>query len=377
LLESIARKINAYQCSLGRDGSGSQWQDAWMKMGWSLFTKGSLASRSSIDLMLSALNAYSLTRVADSISRLEQREEHREDLINSQLDDILTLLTNLPRRIGYAWEGAGFTPDNLPLKMVDPLGRKILLPMELCRTWHDLRSIITLSFQSLPGLSYIQRGEFDIRVSESSDPDTALHPWGYKATPGCMLTLRIVLRRRSSEHDPHRCPRCGTINEYLPCQRSVCRFCNCDYQTSPIIVKQFGRLSVLYLQDHQTKVNTLAKEAYDPQRTFGARQDASIEEIKQEISLFRNLHVIMMRDANVDGPFRTALDELSVPPGLATPRTFQTIAKQLELTPDLIRMWLRGRTAATCRALCAHNKVTSSAQDIAKNTNYTIKYTCL
>lgn len=75
-----------------------------------------------------------------SLARTEQKAiegaetSRRVELMITEMFALLkTVQENLPKTIGYPWEG-GWTKDQKPIYFEDALGRAVILPLMLCRS---------------------------------------------------------------------------------------------------------------------------------------------------------------------------------------------------------------------------------------------------
>lgn len=48
-----------------------------------------------------------------------------------RLTDVLAMMHNLPKTMGWPWEGC-LSPENRPIRILDLLGRSVSFPVELC-----------------------------------------------------------------------------------------------------------------------------------------------------------------------------------------------------------------------------------------------------
>lgn len=173
---------------------------------------------------------YSTILMSHGVSRIE-------NLAREELGSLMTALRGLssglegsskPKSIGYPWEGTQFMPDNLPIKLIDALGRKVLIPMELCGSWkvnsnegmidkshtlpQDFNFVISRLFKGCPGEGFVSRRHFEISVT--NDKRRKLDPWLWSETvkAGLTVVMTIVFERESQSFDSRDCPRCGATS---------------------------------------------------------------------------------------------------------------------------------------------------------------------
>ncbi|TDL24238.1 hypothetical protein BD410DRAFT_896936 [Rickenella mellea] len=142
VLARFLDRIHGYQKSLGKGGTGSTWR----KIGWSLFKtqevvdmKAKIAGyKETITLFMVSLTSHSVTRFEDETRRELMR-------VNASLAYI---------REGIS-KSIGWTTRN-GIKIIDALGRDIIVPPELVPTWDDMCSLLDLRFKSCAGSRLVE-----------------------------------------------------------------------------------------------------------------------------------------------------------------------------------------------------------------------------
>ncbi len=78
------------------------------------------------------------------------------------MSEVLQIVRKMPSKLGYPWERSG----EPPVRVIDPLGEEINLPIELCLTrivgrffrarrrshgFQDVKDVMKVRFRNLPG----------------------------------------------------------------------------------------------------------------------------------------------------------------------------------------------------------------------------------
>ncbi|TDL24240.1 hypothetical protein BD410DRAFT_786349 [Rickenella mellea] len=151
VLARFLNRIHGYQKSLGKGGTGNSWR----KIGWSLFKtqevvemKAKIAGyKETITLFMVSLTSHSMTRFEDETRRELTR-------INVSLTCIMEGRFQMPKSVGWtALNG---------VRIIDALGRDIIVPPELVPTWPDMEYFLKLRFKSCAGSRLVESGYYSL-----------------------------------------------------------------------------------------------------------------------------------------------------------------------------------------------------------------------
>ncbi|OBZ78345.1 hypothetical protein A0H81_02462 [Grifola frondosa] len=162
----------------------------------------------------------------------------------------------------------GYTQDNA-IELLDVLGRKLVLPMELCFTWEQFDATLKVYFTNRAGQRFVDRGQYE--VSRRGEKDV-IDPSGGR-------TLSASDRMRGNE--VRQCPRCHHDNTALAVDAGEwveCRYCGGRYQISEVEQQEVEDSS----GDHPAAMEN------------GPGDDHTLE--IQDMRLFRSIHVLTSKD---------------------------------------------------------------------------------
>jgi hypothetical protein len=141
----------------------------------------------------------SLTTTVASIERTVT-EIHR---------NLTSLQTELPKFLGFTWEG-GFSAHDKPIIFMDALGRNVQIPFLFCNSPNDFHDIVEVMFRHLPGHSRVKRKSYKLIKQESNDfiEDSQ---WSTAMSPGSVvvMSIQVTVAITEWERAPKlACPRC-------------------------------------------------------------------------------------------------------------------------------------------------------------------------
>lgn len=145
LLYEVHRQIQRHRTQLRKGGSHSRMQDSWRKIGWSLFKREELG-------VIQIMMKEAVRRISTVMIRsqwyvyLSTSGIHRDvklyfysyDPGRMASEHYLALAriaqrsAELPRVLGYPWEGGPPGTNQATVRLNDMLGQNIYLPIELC-----------------------------------------------------------------------------------------------------------------------------------------------------------------------------------------------------------------------------------------------------
>lgn len=84
--------------------------------------------------------------------------------VASILDEVLVMQRSMPKALGYTWESDVASSH---VHIEDIRGRKIVLPIVLCRTEQTIRNTVKIMFSDHPGWKNVVEGNFELVDSQS------------------------------------------------------------------------------------------------------------------------------------------------------------------------------------------------------------------
>ncbi|TFY67157.1 hypothetical protein EVG20_g4041 [Dentipellis fragilis] len=191
LLVTIYRKIDGYQACLGKEGSG---KDSWRKIGWSIFRKPDLVKWRA--------------RLQDHRGNLQMYPEH------TSLIEIGRTMQTRPKMLGYIWERGLMTQES-PVELIDFLGVRILIPLQLCITWDEFDRFLKFYFRSREraGEHLVADNDYSITSSTGSDL-MASSQWNTMAgrqiyMNAILATFKFELKDSKDQVTSHICRTCS------------------------------------------------------------------------------------------------------------------------------------------------------------------------
>ncbi|KAF8248514.1 hypothetical protein K440DRAFT_625716, partial [Wilcoxina mikolae CBS 423.85] len=247
LLEKFNTTTKKYKLSLAKKcGSGNKMKDTWRKIGWGMYKRDEILElfdglgkqMDAIHLLLSCYTAPAVACVA------------------SQMNESVAILKRIENNI--AVDLAPWTPDYKPIRFVDALDGRVLLPYEHCRNFKNFQIMLRNHFDGRPGSNWVNTGLFEI-LNESQMTPLTIQNWEETIMPNMELSMSILLKQqqRSSERPPQDCPSCGvTYKGYGKCtelERVRCLNCRTWFQIS-------SEPRVVELSDDDKTQNRISEE---------------------------------------------------------------------------------------------------------------------
>ncbi|KDQ58908.1 hypothetical protein JAAARDRAFT_205919 [Jaapia argillacea MUCL 33604] len=162
-LERIQQRATRCLTIVQRKAAGRPWMDTWRRAGWMLFNQSELVNFTSEirDLnvvfvrILSSLTCDTVQVVQEVTQKVSDTSDDISNVVSVTQCDVKAILTivsgieaHLPRRLGYTWEG----DTRNTVSFEDGLGRKYLLPLELCSTSSDVDHLAMMLVNSFAEL---------------------------------------------------------------------------------------------------------------------------------------------------------------------------------------------------------------------------------
>ncbi|KAF8244107.1 hypothetical protein K440DRAFT_663648, partial [Wilcoxina mikolae CBS 423.85] len=235
-LERLATRIEQYTRSFMKQSGTRTARDQFVKLKW-MFNKAEAESlQRDLVTHVQGLEAFISTLGIQVIMRTVKKFESYGAAMTSTGQKVTeihktlnTLHQELPKLLGYAWEG-GFSAHDRPIILMDALGRTVPIPyLFYVQIFHDL---LELMFRHLPGHGRVKKDEYNLVVQDSGGL-IQTSEWSRMMSPGSIILMNIVVRISASPWELKRgpsirCPRCNIFVE----QRNAtarCRRCYRDF----------------------------------------------------------------------------------------------------------------------------------------------------
>ncbi|KAA8904860.1 ankyrin repeat-containing domain protein [Sphaerosporella brunnea] len=152
---------------------------------------------------------------------------------------LTSLHTELPKILGYAWEG-GYSAHDKPIILMDALGRNVPIPFLFCTSSTDFHDLVELMFRHLPGHERVKRKSYNLLTQNSGEMIEASR-WSTAVSPGSVIVMSIGVSvavtdweiRAGSSHLS--CPRC---HQKMPPQRGATARCSRCYRDCTIMERK-------------------------------------------------------------------------------------------------------------------------------------------
>ncbi|KAJ7156843.1 hypothetical protein C8R43DRAFT_883734 [Mycena crocata] len=185
LIAEFLKKVEGYQFSLKKGGSGNGMRDSWRKIGWGLFKKDEIKilktqlmeQKTTINMMLTLSHCAVLERV-------EKTANHQQVTLAA----IHCSVKQLPRSLGHTWEGGN---THKVIWFVDAVGNKLPIPIELCITRATFDGLLRVYFKNRAGNSYIEQEHYEL-AEEVNDEVCGIKDWDDHIRPGITITTRMI-----------------------------------------------------------------------------------------------------------------------------------------------------------------------------------------
>ncbi|KAJ7643329.1 hypothetical protein DFH06DRAFT_597509 [Mycena polygramma] len=243
-MAAFLKKVEGYQRSLKKGGSGNSVHDSWRKIGWGLFKKEEIAlirkqladQKATISMMLALSHCTSLERVEKTATQQQ-----------ATLAAIHLSIKQLPRTLGYTWEGGN---THKVVWFIDAVGNKLPIPIELCITRATFDGLLGVYFKNRAGNRYIEQGHYEL-AEELDGKVVGIKDWDVDVRPGITITTRMIYVRWEPEPGEV-CPSCQRAVSIQDASTSgfTCAFCGTSVHDYKRLQDQFpARTAVTYKND--------------------------------------------------------------------------------------------------------------------------------
>ncbi|KAJ7626297.1 hypothetical protein DFH06DRAFT_737465 [Mycena polygramma] len=241
-MTAFLKKVEGYQRSLKKGGSGNSVRDSWRKIGWGLFKKEEIVlirkqladQKATISMMLGLSHCTSLERVEKAATQQQVT-----------LAAIHFSIKQLPRTLGYTWEGGN---THKVVWFIDAVGNKLPIPIELCITRATFDGLLRVYFKNRAGNRYIEQGHYEL-AEEVEGEVVGIKDWDVDVRPGITITTRMIYVRWKPEPGEV-CPSCKRAVSIQDTSGFTCAFCGTSVRDYKGLREQFpSRTPILFEND--------------------------------------------------------------------------------------------------------------------------------
>ncbi|KAF8244604.1 hypothetical protein K440DRAFT_609178 [Wilcoxina mikolae CBS 423.85] len=249
LLEKFWKDSEKYTQSIV-NGQGSRVKREMAKIKWCMFrNEDAVVLEHNLKMHVLAINMYSsdlrcriLRDIASTNSSmlnenaltlkdsrmLLEKFDNRLQSIQKSIEQ-LSISKPVPMGLGDPWEG-GYLASEAPLKLLDALGRELLVPLYLASSFTVFHDILEIMHRNQPGHAKILQREYRLAEEDTNGALIGENNWFDTVKPGMSISLSMVLRRPYT--NSRRCPRCSMICQgpELSGNRLRCTICQVTFR---------------------------------------------------------------------------------------------------------------------------------------------------